>query len=57
MIVRVISILILVWKLKHQNLINNHWNLDCLLWILLIRRGYISYYFLNNLNFETIMNK
>jgi hypothetical protein len=27
----------------HQNPINTHWNLDCLLLILLIRCGYISY--------------
>jgi hypothetical protein len=31
------------WKLKHQNPINTHWNLDYLLFIVLIRCGYISY--------------
>jgi hypothetical protein len=30
-------------KEKHQNPINTHCNLDCLLMILLITRGYISY--------------
>jgi hypothetical protein len=38
-----VLILWLVWKLKHQNPINIHSNLDCLLLILLIRCGYISY--------------
>ncbi len=37
------NIMVGFWKLKHQNPINIHWNLDCLLLILLIRCGYISY--------------
>jgi hypothetical protein len=64
MILKVMRVLILWFVLEIETPKSNQHSLEfgttfvrCLLLILIFRCGYISYFFLKNLNFETIMGK